>query len=717
MSAPTDSGNPPSFSQPSQHQGHGSKPLPPQAPRAQRVLSCVLCQQRKVRCDRSFPCANCVRHKARCVPATQVRQRRRRFPERELLDRLRQYEGLLRRNGVKFEPLHKASAAGKAPVRDCEDDNDNDEGDSDADAPPASAADGSSPWTAAQPEGAFEVRSIWQAMTQETQASTNSSDAPVASMVQSTVKSALDELGHDDDLLFGNQHQTLIDLSTLHPDAVDIFRLWQVYLENADPLFKVTHNPSLQRRIIAAAKNLASIERSLEALMFSIYSLATFSLTEEDCLDMFGLAKDDLQARYRFGCQQALMNARYLRSADRDCLTAFYLYLLSARLDSDPRSTSSMLAVALRIAQGMGIHKESCLSQLPPFEAEMRRRLWWAIMLYDSRLGEKTDLKDVPLSPTWDCKIPLNVDDSDLRGDMKELPKAKATSTQMLYVVVRCEIADFVRNASFHLDFTNPTLKPLARVLPDGGSLEDLERRIEHRHFAACDPENPIHFVTVWMTRTYIAKCRLLEHYSRGSGSQQADKQRDHAMSLALNLLESDTKMMTSPLVSGFLWHLQSYFPFPAYMHILQDLRQRPLSALATQAWDVLSDSCEARFPPPKPVANPLFIMFGKLVLGAWEAFEAVSESAEPRSVPRLVSSTRERDAARAQMMQCSVADGPGEVAYMSANGWFAAAPTGVEAEAFMMSTATHGDLEEVDPFTGLSSDASYPLNPGSYHI
>jgi hypothetical protein len=77
------------------------------AARQHRVLACVLCQQRKIRCDRTFPCSNCTKHNARCVPATQTRPRRKRFPERELLDRLRHYEALLRENKVKFEPLHK----------------------------------------------------------------------------------------------------------------------------------------------------------------------------------------------------------------------------------------------------------------------------------------------------------------------------------------------------------------------------------------------------------------------------------------------------------------------------------------------------------------------------------------------------------------------------------------------------------------------------------
>jgi len=49
------------------------------------------------------------------VPATLAPRgrRRRRFPERELLDRLRKYEDLLRQNNIKFEPLHKNPAGEK----------------------------------------------------------------------------------------------------------------------------------------------------------------------------------------------------------------------------------------------------------------------------------------------------------------------------------------------------------------------------------------------------------------------------------------------------------------------------------------------------------------------------------------------------------------------------------------------------------------------------
>ena len=47
------------------------------------------------------------------MPATArvARYRRRRFPERELLDRLRHYEALLRNSNVKFDPLHDSAPA------------------------------------------------------------------------------------------------------------------------------------------------------------------------------------------------------------------------------------------------------------------------------------------------------------------------------------------------------------------------------------------------------------------------------------------------------------------------------------------------------------------------------------------------------------------------------------------------------------------------------
>lgn len=48
------------------------------------------------------------------MPATLAeRRRRRRFPERALLERLRKYEDLLRQSNTEFEPLHEHLARDK----------------------------------------------------------------------------------------------------------------------------------------------------------------------------------------------------------------------------------------------------------------------------------------------------------------------------------------------------------------------------------------------------------------------------------------------------------------------------------------------------------------------------------------------------------------------------------------------------------------------------
>lgn len=95
---------------------HEPPPSPPRAPapapepavmKLTRGHSCVLCQQRKVRCDKQKPCANCLKAQVECrvVPPQPPRRRKKKPHERDLIDRLRKYESLLSQHGVNFEPI------------------------------------------------------------------------------------------------------------------------------------------------------------------------------------------------------------------------------------------------------------------------------------------------------------------------------------------------------------------------------------------------------------------------------------------------------------------------------------------------------------------------------------------------------------------------------------------------------------------------------------
>ena len=114
-----------------------------------------------------------------------------------------------------------------------------------------------------------------------------------------------------------------------HPSGIQILQLWQIYLDNVNPLLKLTHTPTLQSQIIEAGANPAKIPKPLEALMFSIYFIAIISMQDEDVQKTFGEEKSILLSKYHHGCQQALINAGFMRSPDLITLQAYVIFLVS----------------------------------------------------------------------------------------------------------------------------------------------------------------------------------------------------------------------------------------------------------------------------------------------------------------------------------------------------------------------------------------------------
>ncbi|KAI8957119.1 hypothetical protein F5Y11DRAFT_352891 [Daldinia sp. FL1419] len=615
-----------------------------------RVLSCVLCQQRKVKCDKIFPCANCVRARAQCVPATLAQpRRRRRFPKRELVDRLHHYENLLRENNIPFESLYGEDSKTSVPQTP-------------QDASPKGSTGKDD--AVAKHKMSYRPKDIWRAMSQKTSDSedddVDESDGDNDSeysfrkdaLRQPMITKVWDRIYESQDnshLLFAAP-QTSDDLSTMHPEHIQIFRLWQIYLENVDPLLKVTHTPTLQARIIEATSHLANIDPTMEALIFSIYCIATFSLTNDECVAFFMVPRDELLVRYQLGCRQALQNCRFLQTTDRDCLTALYLYLISIRPKVDPRSLSSMLSIAVRIGRRMGIHDESTCAKFTALEAEMRRRLWWSLIIFDNRINELCDYKVASLAPTWDCRTPLNVYDSEIRLEMKTPLAIHEKPTEALFAVVRSELADFVRHSSFHLMFTNPSLSTIAKsnrqtTISEEEELNALERKIEDKYLAFCDLDIPLHFMTVWTARSYLAKIRLLDYYSRHltAAAQPTESHRNTIISSALSMLECDTMLITSPIVKGYRWLVTYHFPLPAYIHLLQSLKRRPGDERVGKSWEVMSSNYKARFMSAE-VNEAFFHVFSRIVLRAWEAREALSrQEGKPLVPPLIVSDIRDK--------------------------------------------------------------------------
>ena len=301
------------------------------------------------------------------------------------------------------------------------------------------------------------------------------------------------------------------DLSSLHPPPVQIFRLWQTFLVNVNPLVKLFHAPTVQQVILDASGDLANVPRATEALMFSIYLIAVTSLKTEECEAMFGEPRSALLSKYSHGTQQALVNAKFLKSLSLYTLQAFALFLLALRRGYDPHTLWVLTGAAVRISQRLGIHRDGADHQISPFDAEMRRRTWWQVVFLD---GQASKLAGAGF-PAWlakfDTKMPLNVSDSDLSPGMKETPVEKEGVTEMLFCCLRYEVAQALRKS---MRFGDCKMGP-ELIAEKDKAIDALEVRFQEKFIKYCDPSIPLHLLASFVARSIICTMRLMAHHPR----------------------------------------------------------------------------------------------------------------------------------------------------------------------------------------------------------
>ncbi len=235
------------------------------------------------------------------------------------------------------------------------------------------------------------------------------------------------------------------------------------------------------------------------------------------------------------------------------------------------------------------------------------------------------------LVPTWDCNIPSNINDSDLSPEMKVLPVAQLVPTESLFVVIRSKLGDYARKSRFYLDLINPALKHLTTVKGEGSEdvseVDAMEREIEEQFISYCDPENPLQLAVIWWGRYFIQRYRLLEYLTKipHANADQVDDLRDRGSFYAIRMIEKDTLLVRSPALRRFVWMFTFYFPFPAYMQLLKEIKHRPTCRYADEAFQVLSENFEARKGWMLTLKYaPIFKVFAKTITQAWEAREAV---------------------------------------------------------------------------------------------
>lgn len=291
------------------------------------------------------------------------------------------------------------------------------------------------------------------------------------------------------------------------------------------------------------------------------------------------------------------------------CLT-YHSIQLASRRQLDDQSLWLLTGLASRLAQAMGSHREQSLKQLSPFEAELRRRLWWQIAIMDSRSGQLLGATgEASFNDDADVKAPANVNDSDLSPYMREPLASHDGPTEMIFCTIRLKIGQCMRRLRF--------ARLTSKTITDSEEIIDAFEKSVESTLKQCDPSIPLHLISVFLGRSATCQLRfsILQEYHK----EKLPDVRSRLFNLALEILGYDNQAYSNKTLQRYLWHVGNNFPFQALIYVLADLLERPPGGDdAQQAWTRINRVYEDHPELLSNFKNPLCFALGNLTLKAW---------------------------------------------------------------------------------------------------
>ncbi|KAL8769399.1 MAG: hypothetical protein Q9209_004627 [Squamulea sp. 1 TL-2023] len=605
-----------------------SSTTPPSGPpNKAKSLSCGTCRERKVRCDKNQPCSTCQRAKVPCIFPSAKRLPRKRQGERKktnekLLQRLNRLEALVEKAGLD-EKDEKDEKDGPTVEKQkessvCTTTNSS----------PGKIANGdllrkkrerseTSQSSGSQPGGKTALEgemsrylgsNFWANLSDEVEGlrlelnhtseddikeEVDDEEPPPTGMSITPIHPShqLPQLPSRNGFIF-SFNVPKVDLRFLHPTPVQIETMCTMYVVNIDPLNRILHKPTLRKFITGAKDHLDTMPggSKMQALMFAMYFAAITSSTAEECMASFGEERNQLLARYRFGTEQALVHADMLNSMEMVTLQALVIYLICIRCHDDSRLAWTLTSIAIRIAHALDLHRDDSFASLSPFNTEMRRRLWWQIIILDGRASEDRGTDPMITDQSYNTMMPSNVNDEDIDPDKRQEIVSREGYTEMTFCLICHEVSVTIRQ----LNYVPPGLSTgiAADVLPNQEEKERLvsecHERLESKYLQYCDSSVPLSWATIMVTRMIMARMWLIVHkpLQRQDG-EMSPRNSDHerVLSTATEVIEYAWTLETTPCAERWRWFFGTWHQWYALAMALAGLCNQPHGSIADRAW------------------------------------------------------------------------------------------------------------------------------------
>ncbi|KAL2035388.1 hypothetical protein VTO58DRAFT_101305 [Aureobasidium pullulans] len=439
-----------------------------------------------------------------------------------------------------------------------------------------------------------------------------------------------------------------VNLAGKHPNSACLMWLWQTFLENVNPPVKILHIPTVQKIILGVASGLSkTMPANKEALCFCIYLIAICSVphcNHDECERVMGQPMDESIDLYTGLAQQALVNARFIQKPNFTTLQAFALFLVSQRTRFEPNVLWQLTGLAIRAAQQMGYHREQALKSpsVSIFQAELRRRLWWELVLLESFSAKQCGVRSIVSSRSfWDTKRPLNINDTDLHPEMCHSLEDYRGMTEMSFCSARFEIG------SFTIDHSGMD-KSSQNVDEVDSRIEELLKGLHDRLLKYCDPSVPMHNMLLLFSRgaTTRVKLTVRRHHMYAKGAGLSLEERDKTFLLCLQLTEVPNSFSKNKEIQKFIWQAMAFFPLDALLFMLGEIAYRTEQPPPDidRAWEEIERSFELQPRLLHDESNAMYSAVRNLTLKAWD--RSVNRQWIGLNVPRFIQLLRSRSLA-----------------------------------------------------------------------
>ncbi|KAK0105968.1 hypothetical protein ONS95_004477 [Cadophora gregata] len=573
---------------------------PPMTKQKRLERSCVLCHQRKIRCDKKSPCRNCSRADVLCY-YPEPEQILRRPPKTTIADVSARLARLERTISALFnDPAitqNDTPPVGRPVIEDFNS--------LDLNTPSVESTASVEKLVQGNTSSLYYNEALISRVLEEEQ--------EIESLMENQYDTthSHDSASLDIDPLLSAFHKPSPGSGLDHPARQCAIQLWQAFVNNVDPLFKIFHIPTTQSIIYGAISNPENVDAGINALLFAVYFAGVTSLSSDQVMNLLGLPKNAALNTFKQGLEQSLAAAGFLDTPTLITLQAITLFIFCFRASNTGRAIWTLNGLVTRSAQSIGLHRDGTNFKLPHFECEMRRRLWWLIVANDSRATEDHGLKIYTCDSAVDVALPSNVNDSELYPTMQEpLPASGPKWSDMSFTLMVIEAHNVLRKLS-------PSAQPNSSPPTEAArqqAFDKLKAHFETTYLQYCDQNIPIQRMAYLVGKLLPSKLDfvtrqqwLRQHTSTtlvmtpGSPAQSQTSEEwqgtERDLLHAIKILEISDHFRTDTMIQGFQWNIRTYPQYHVLMFVFRYLCVAPEGPITDRAWTLANTCFESEAP------------------------------------------------------------------------------------------------------------------------